>query len=430
VLLPKRNAGARPDILEKWTTLIRARGLCYAAAHIRSETSARTRGPRETGITMHSFQMKRRVTALAVAAALLAAAPRLASADDQELAKTKFQQGMALIKEENYPAALAAFEESYRILPKPGLLYNIAMCQKALFRYVDSIAAFKKYLEAMGASVKPEMKLNVEQALADMRKLVGTIVIDGAPDGASVFVDDKPVGTTPLEETLIADPGQHSIRVERDGYKPLRTEVNVASGAGVSVRAQLRAVAAWIKVDCEAENAVVHLDGKVAGGCPYEGEVQPGEHEVKVLEAGKAPYVQKVEIAAGGTATVAVSLAAGGEGEGGGEAPKRSRGLLIGGIAALAVGAGAGVVGGVFAAKRGAALDDVDAAQSQADYDAAGDDAKKFHGVMLGGFIGAGVFVGASVVLIVLDARGKEKAGADAGAVALRPAPGGLALEF
>jgi len=378
---------------------------------------------------MHPCETKRLMAALTAAALLLAVAPRLAAAGDQEVAKAKFQEGMALIKEENYPAALAAFEESYKLVPKPGLLYNIAMCQKALFRYVESIAAFEKYISAMGANIKPDMKLTAEQALSDMRKLVGTILIDEAPDGSEVFVDDRSIGRTPMKEALLADPGQHSIRVERDGYKPLRTEVNVASGATIAVRAKLRAVAAWIKIACESESAIVHLDGKVVGGCPYEGEVQPGEHEVKVLEAGKAPFVQKVEVASGGTATVAVSLEAGGEpGEGDGE--KRPRGLLIGGIAALAVGAGAGVLGGVFAAKRGDALDTVENPASRDEYDAAGEDAKKYHGVMIGGFVGAGVFIAAGAVLIVLDQRGREKTEGDADAVAVRAAPGGIAVEF
>jgi hypothetical protein len=378
---------------------------------------------------MHLCEMKKVVVAFTATAFLLAAAPRLAVADDQEIAKAKFQEGMGLIKEENYPGALAAFEESYKLVPKPGLLYNIAMCQKALFRYVESIASFKKYLSAMGASVKPEMRLTVEQALSDMQKLVGTVLIDGAPDGADVFMDDRSIGTTPLKETLLADPGQHSVRVERDGFKPLRTEVNVPSGATIAVRAALHSVAAWIKIACEAENAVVHLDGKVVGGCPYEGEVQPGEHEVKVLELGKAPFLQKVEVSPGGTATVAVTLQEGGApGEGGGA--KKPRGLLIGGIAALVVGAGAGVLGGVFAAKRGDALDTVENPQSREEYDAAGADAKTDHGVMIGGFVGAGVFIAAGVVLIVLDQRGQEKTDGEAGAVALRAAPGGIAVEF
>lgn len=379
---------------------------------------------------MHLCEVKRVVIAFTITAILLAALPRLAAADDHEIAKAKFQEGMALIKEENYPAALAAFEESYKLVPKPGLLYNIAMCQKALFRYVESIASFKKYVSAMGANIKPEMRLTVDQAISDMQKLVGTVLIDGAPDGADVFIDDRAVGATPLKEPLITDPGQHSIRVERDGFKPLRTEVTVPSGATIAVRAALHSVAAWIKIACEAEGAVVHLDGKVVGGCPFEGEVQPGEHEVKVQEPGKPAFLQKFEVSSGGTATVAVTLQTGkapGEGD---EGAKKPRGLLIGGIAALALGAGAGVVGGVFAAKRGDALDTVENPASRAEYDAAGEDAKKYHGVMLGGFVGAGVFIAAGVVLIVLDAKGAKKSEGDASAVALRPAPGGIAVEF
>jgi hypothetical protein len=222
--------------------------------------------------------------------------------------------------------------------------------------------------------------------------------------------------------------------VERDGYKPLRTEVTVSSGAAIAVRAQLRAVAAWIEIPCEAEDAVVHLDGKVVGGCPYEGEVQPGEHDVKVEEPGKAPFEQKVDVSAGGTTTVAVTLGTGkepGEGDAGGKKP---RGLLIGGIAALVVGAGAGVLGGVFLAKRNTALDDVKSAQSHEDWKAAGDDATKDHGVMLGGFIGAGVFVAAGVALIVLGAKSKDEVPSDSApeptAVDVRPTPGGIAVEF
>jgi hypothetical protein len=265
-----------------------------------------------------------------------------------------------------------------------------------------------------------------------MQKLVGTVVVDGAPDGAEVFVDDRSAGVTPLKEPLIVDPGGHSIRVERDGYRPLRTEVTVPSGATIAVRAQLHSVAAWIKIACEAKDAVVHLDGKVVGGCPYEGEVQPGEHEVKVQEPGKPAFLQKFDVSSGGTATVAVTLQTGDrpEKEGGAGKP---RGLLIGGIAALAVGAGAGVLGGVFAAKRADALDRYDALRTtgpEDEFNAAGEDAQTAHGVMIGGFVGAGVFLAAGVVLIVLDQRGVEKTEGDAGAVSLVPAPGGIAVEF
>jgi nitrite reductase/ring-hydroxylating ferredoxin subunit len=66
-------------------------------------------------------------------------------------------------------------------------------------------------------------------------------------------------------------------------------------------------------------------DGKVVGGCPYEGEVQPGEHEVKVQAPGVPAFLQKFDVSSGGTATVAVTLGEGGSSGAPVETPKRSR---------------------------------------------------------------------------------------------------------
>jgi predicted acyl esterase len=94
------------------------------------------------------------------------------------------------------------------------------------------------------------------------------------------------------------------------------------------------------------------------------------------------------------------------------------------------VGAGAAVLGGVLYGKAADAADAAKKATSRSDYNAATSDFDKSKGVMLGGFIGAGVFIAAGVVLIVLDQRGKEKSGGETDAVALRAAPGGIAVEF
>jgi hypothetical protein len=381
----------------------------------------------ETGKSMHSYATKRLVAVVAIVAFAAFAPLSPARADDTALAKAKFQEGMSQIQGENYPAALAAFDESYKLVPKPGLLYNIGMCQKALFRYVESVATFRKYLADGGANVKPEMKAAAEQSIADMLKLVGTVSVEGAPDGAEVFVDDKPVGKTPFKEQLMVDPGGHSIRVAHDGYKPLRAEVTVPQGAAISVSAKLQSVAAWIKISCEAKDAIVHLDGKVVGGCPYEGEVQPGAHEVKVQEPGKPAFLQKFDVASGGTATVAVTLQTGAPAGPSPEQRKKARALKIAGIATMAVGAGAGVLGLVFNLK---GMKDEkkaeDAVPNSNERAGLNDDIQVDKAVMIAGYAAAGAFVVAGVVLVALSAKGESQEQK----VAIAPAPGGLAVSF
>ncbi|MCK9464199.1 MAG: PEGA domain-containing protein [Proteobacteria bacterium] len=375
-------------------------------------------------------RMKKSTITLALVASLLSVLPNLAVADDKEIAKAKFQEGLALIQEENYPAALAAFEESNKLVPKSSILYNIGMCQKALFRYVDSIASFKQYLGTMGASITPEMKQTVDQALSDMRKMVGTVAIEGAPDGAEVFVDERSVGITPFKERLIVDPGSHSIRVEHDGFKPLRTDVTVPQGVSLDVSAKLQPVAAWIKVGCEAKDAVVHLDGKVVGGCPYEGEVQPGEHEVKVREPGKPEFVQKVDVTSGGTATVAVTLQPSEPGEQTPEEQKKAHTLFIAGITTLAVGAGAGVLGLAFNVK--GTKDESkaeDAPPNSSERQGFNDDIKTDKAVMIAGYAAGGVLVVVGVVLMAISRKGSERASGNE-PIAFEPTVNGLSMSF
>jgi hypothetical protein len=363
-----------------------------------------------------------------VAALALAVAP--VRADKKDQAKAKFKEGMALIAEENYLGALQAFEESYEILAKPALLYNIAMCQKALFRYVDSIHSFEEYLDKAGDKAKPEMRAASVDAIAEMQRLVGKLQIADAPEGAEVLIDGKAAGKAPFTSPLILDPGQHTVQVSADGYRTLRTEVTVASGAVVPLRASLTPVEAWLEVECEDDKAVVRLDGKVVGSCPYEDEVVPGSHTVRVTSPGGETFEQEVNVAAGGTTSVAVSLT--GEDLPGDDGTEKAgvSPLMISGIAALALGAGAGVMGAVFHAKGTKdekTLEDEQFNPDKSKYNDAESALRTDQALTIVGYSLAGALIATGVILLVVDGTGDESPDED---VALRPAPGGLAVTF
>jgi hypothetical protein len=66
----------------------------------------------------------------------------------------------------------------------------------------------------------------------------GSLAVDSRPPGASVFVDGKFVGTTPLVvETMGA--GEHAIHLDREGYRRWATAVRVAAGERSRVAASL-----------------------------------------------------------------------------------------------------------------------------------------------------------------------------------------------
>jgi hypothetical protein len=70
--------------------------------------------------------------------------------------------------------------------------------------------------------------------LAAMAKGPATLVMTTEPDGASIYLDGKLLGTAPLDRPIT--PGKHTLRVVKDGFIPTEREVTFVEG----VREELR----------------------------------------------------------------------------------------------------------------------------------------------------------------------------------------------
>lgn len=160
--------------------------------------------------------------------------------DDPSLAKTKFKEGVSLFSSDDYSGALDAFGESYRLSPKTGTLFNIAMCYKALHRNVDAAEAFRRFLDEVVRSENPEKVEKAETALLELNAMMGQLILVDAPIGASLTINNSPFGKVPLEVPIILDPGRYQIQVSKAGFETLSTSVTLASGAIVRLRAALQ----------------------------------------------------------------------------------------------------------------------------------------------------------------------------------------------
>jgi hypothetical protein len=411
----------------------------------------------------HGVEIRRLVCVSMLAVCWMTASPL--NADDAETAKAKFNAGVAMFQRENYPAALKAFEDSYRLNPKLSVLYNIAMCQKALFRYVDSIKTFNRYLSKGEGQIPTTKKSKALAAVDEMKLLVGTLIVENAPAEAEVLVDGEKVGILPLASPVMVDPGDHTVHVVKLGFDSFETKISVDSGANLAVRAELEPLVAKLIVDCRAEDAVIKVDGKIVGGCPVVGDVSAGVHEVTVSSPTTKSYTRTVEVGPGGEMTVSVALVPKSEeesadaGSGQGEPPgdvktpevddsydsgqRKTTPLFIAGITALTVGAGMGVVGAVFTAKaskdvdRGDEVwDDMIRDQSRdeaafnehlAEYnEIRNDDLKRHSALMISGYVVGGVLMTAGVVLAVVG-RNVETSDEP---VSVSPDAGGFTVRF
>src|SRR3954471_1195612 len=95
----------------------------------------------------------RRSLALAAALLTLGLGPaRAAHAGDKvtpevEQAREAFVQGAALARDAQWGAALASFARSARLRPHAWTTYNIAVCERALGKYVLARRSFAGALE-------------------------------------------------------------------------------------------------------------------------------------------------------------------------------------------------------------------------------------------------------------------------------------------
>lgn len=99
-----------------------------------------------------------------------------------------------------------------------------------------------------GENSSPE---KVEKLVAGSQKVVALKLVDKSkepamleittePEGAEVFIDGKPAGTSPTNHE--AEPGLHIIVAELDGHKPAELEVRVAAGQKLPLSLELEQI--------------------------------------------------------------------------------------------------------------------------------------------------------------------------------------------
>jgi PEGA domain len=79
----------------------------------------------------------------------------------------------------------------------------------------------------------------VESAPPPTSQEPSTVIVKSSPDGADIRVDGKYVGSTP--STLRLAPGDHSVVVEKPGYRQWQRTMSVSSGGIITIDAQMEA---------------------------------------------------------------------------------------------------------------------------------------------------------------------------------------------
>ena len=121
--------------------------------------------------------------------------PSIARGDDRARAAEHFALAQSAEKRKDWRAAIAEYEEAYRLSPHPSVLYNIGLDYEHLTSWRQAARYFLRYLDE-----GPEAA-DRESVLARVRRLrekTSSVTIEVRPAGARVYLDGTQRGRAPI----------------------------------------------------------------------------------------------------------------------------------------------------------------------------------------------------------------------------------------
>lgn len=239
-------------------------------------------------------------SSISVSASASAPPPPPATPEELE-GRRHFETGLKLYKEKIYEAALVEFEQSYKLIARPSALRNVAQCQRDLKRFAEAYGAYERLLSLHLAQMTPAETQAVKKALKDLESVTGVIAFDVSEVSATVTVDGRDVGQTPLPGPVRVDVGPHLVRVAKSGYEPFDQTVKVLAMQALAVEAKLTKDVKTGKITIKDKSGgAVHVfvDDVDRGAAPATLELSPGAHIVELRGEGLLSTRKTIEIVA------------------------------------------------------------------------------------------------------------------------------------
>jgi hypothetical protein len=173
--------------------------------------------------------------ALAVSTASASNAFAQAAAGDVALAETLFQEAQKLMKERRYAEACPKFQESQRLDPGGGTLFQLATCHAFTGRTASAWAEFSDVALLAKQRNRPDIERAAREQIRVLEPKLSFLVIQvptQPPMGrVSVRRDGTVLGAASYGTAMPADPGTHTILAEASGYRSWSTTVEIGDDA-------------------------------------------------------------------------------------------------------------------------------------------------------------------------------------------------------
>jgi hypothetical protein len=228
-------------------------------------------------------------------------------------AKQHLERAAAALKAGNRGEAIRAFQASNEAQRSDKALLGLAGAYFEGNQLGEAYRTYSDVLTTYGAKLPPKDKKLAETRLAELRTRTGDLSIRVNEVGAQVLVDEVVIGTTPISPLLRVAVGKHRVQVAKEGFAPFDagSEVKANDRTVVEVTLERESRMARLSVkEKTGQSLRVMVDNIDVGATPWQGEVEPGRHEVSGRSQTLSAPPQTIEVAKGKTAEVELVAAA------------------------------------------------------------------------------------------------------------------------
>jgi len=233
-------------------------------------------------------------------------------------AEAKSREGRAAYDRGEFKQALELFREAHRLDPSERYLFNAAKACGRLKEWEGAIFFYEQYL-AFKPTASDRAAVEKEIGLARKRLLkkgLSELRLRVTPERATVALEPgRETQATHAPCSFFVKPGTYTLKLAAPEHEPRELEVKVARQGKevpeVHVVLKKKADIGWLELVCNEPRARVFIEGNYVGLTPLPSRsVRRGKYRMRIVKDGFETRNLEVEVRAGETSEVDVTLVA------------------------------------------------------------------------------------------------------------------------
>ncbi|MBA3397440.1 MAG: PEGA domain-containing protein [Deltaproteobacteria bacterium] len=129
----------------------------------------------------------------------------------------------------SYESAVSLYEQAIEAGGDANLYYDLGLVEEKLGKLASAAVRYRHVIKAEG--VRPDVVKRATARFDDVTTKIGLVLLIVKPDGATISIAGKQVGTAPLAEPIALMPGTYTFTLEAEGHAPKESELVVEPGS-------------------------------------------------------------------------------------------------------------------------------------------------------------------------------------------------------